>query len=106
MKRDCLVFTGSQITKSAMEKNLLSGNDSYGDSRKMAHVDMFLGLNQTEGEKARGMMRINVLAYREGEFLQSKECVILQQLDFGQVMLDSFVIGGIKKKNDKDIEEF
>lgn len=106
MKRDCLVFTGSQITKSAMGKNLLDGNDSYGDSRKMAHVDMFLGLNQSNEEKEKGIMRINLLAYREGEFLQSKECTILQQLDFGQFMLDSFVIGGIKKKNKGDLEDF
>lgn len=88
-ERHCLVCTGSQaLIKSGGKKGMKQEN-IYGDSRKLGNVDAMYGLNQTEEEKKRGVMRIGILALRDGEFIETRHCYVLQQLNLGQPILDS-----------------
>ena len=70
----CLVVTATQ-TDSASYKVGTMGKDNFSDDkRKLAHVTGMIGLNQSHEEKALGVMRLNWVGLREGEFSETR-CV-------------------------------
>lgn len=62
------------------------------DKRKYGHVTAFYALNQTEQEKARGLMRVGTLALRADDFNPLKEVTLLTCLSKGQIHVDSLFI--------------
>ena len=62
------------------------------DKRKYAHVTACYGLNQDpkDREKRLGIMRINEIVIREGDFSNAHEVTILQNLKRGRPFLSSF----------------
>lgn len=62
------------------------------DKRKYAHVTAMYGLNQDPAgrEKELGIMRINKIIVREGDFHPTQEVNILQRLQIGRPFLGSF----------------
>jgi replicative DNA helicase len=96
-QRHCLVVTASQANRASLDKINVTGKDISEDIRKMAHVDGMIALNQSDWEKKSGVIRLAVIAERDGEFDQIKSCSILQNLKLGQPLLDS-QIGSIKRK--------
>jgi hypothetical protein len=87
-----LVITATQADAASYEKNSLRMNNFSEDKRKYGHVTAMYGLNQDtkDREKKIGLMRINAIVQREGEFYNSKEVTILQNLKRGQPFLDSY----------------
>ena len=62
------------------------------DKRKYAHVTAMYGLNQDpqDREKKIGLMRINEIVVREGDFSNTKEVTVIQNLARGRPFLGSY----------------
>jgi len=92
-ERSCLVVTASQAGKEAFEKKIKEKHVAE-DYRKMAHVDQMIGLNQTEEEKEKGIMNVQVILQRHGssEVAAGSSAMVLQQLALGKAAVDSMVL--------------
>jgi hypothetical protein len=88
-ERRALVITASQITRAGMDKKQVKASDLASWIGKLAHIDVFASLQQTQDEKKDGVMRVGLLAHRYADFNENDNCVILQKLDHGQACLDS-----------------
>jgi hypothetical protein len=72
--RHCLVVTATQSDAASYTMETINRSNFTDDKRKLAHVTGIVGLNQTDEEKAEGIMRLNWVVLREGEFSESR-CV-------------------------------
>lgn len=90
-ERSCIVFTASQSNRGAFHKKSSDPTDVAEHAGKMAHVDVFLTLNQTSEEKLRGVMRMGMIAHRHKEFNEKDQVTMLLCPSIGQTHLDSFV---------------
>ena len=86
-EKNCCIVTASQTNQKAFGRDLLK-NDVAEDSRKLATVTHMLGLNQTDTEKSRGLLRVEMLLKRE-EKIHSGQVVCTECRDIGRVMMDS-----------------
>lgn len=87
--RHCLVITASQTNRGSFDKKNVTQTDIAEDIRKIAHIDGGISLNQLPNEKRKGVMRVALIAGRDIDFDQLKTCIVLQNLQLGQVLLDS-----------------
>jgi hypothetical protein len=87
-----LVITATQANAASYEKNSLKMSNFSEDKRKFGHVTFMAGLNQDpkDREKKIGLMRINAIVQREGEFYHSNEVTVLQNLKRGRPYLASY----------------
>lgn len=87
-----LVITATQADAVSYEKNSLKMSNFSEDKRKYGHVTAMWGLNQDtkDKEKKIGIMRLNEIVKREGEFFHSKEIKVLQNLKRGRPFLGSY----------------
>lgn len=92
-ERNCLVLTATQADAKSYEKNILTMSNFSEDKRKFAHVTAMFGLNQDRygREKKLGIMRINQIVIREGEFDSTMAVSVLQNLNTSHPFLDSFI---------------
>lgn len=92
-ERYILLLTATQADADSYKKERLSLSNFSEDKRKLAHVTAQYGLNQDpQGrEKKLGIMRINEIVVREGEFSADNEVYILQDLPTGRPFLESFI---------------
>jgi len=88
-RRHSLMATVSQSGRASFTKENLDEEDTSEDIRKMAHADLYLGLNQTRVEKMAGIIRINVMSYRHDDFNILSQVMVLQSLALGQPFLDA-----------------
>ena len=100
--KHCLVVTASQTNRKSIEKAFMQQGDVAEDFRKMANVDMMIALNQLSFEKRKGVLRVAVIAGREGAFDEFTTVTVLEQRELGQVLLDSEII--VEKKEDEEEE--
>lgn len=70
----CLVVTATQADAASYAVETMSQRNFSDDKRKMAHVTGMIGLNATPQEKEDGLMRLNWIVLREGEF-SPRRCV-------------------------------
>ena len=91
-ERKALVLSATQGTRITFEKQTIEVMDIPEDIRQVANVDVLLGLNQTADEYEEGIMRINVMIHRHAKWNSKKQAKVLQQLEAGQVALDSRII--------------
>jgi len=87
--KKCLVITATQTDSEAYKKKRISLDNFSEDKRKYAHVTGMLALNQTDLEKEAGIMRLNWILLREGEFGQEHEVTVTQSIRIGQPFLFS-----------------
>jgi hypothetical protein len=88
-KRHCLVATVLQSNRASISKKSVEQEDTSEDIRKLAHVDVLMGLNQTKDEKEENVMRVSVVAHRHEEFTFKGEVLALQNLSIGHPCLFS-----------------
>lgn len=86
----CFLATATQTDSEAYDKFLLTMDNYSEDKRKFAHVTAMLGLNQTPEEKRDGVMRINQVVVREGEYDIEQTVTVLMCLKIGRPYLDSY----------------
>jgi hypothetical protein len=89
--RKALVFTPTQVTKSGLSKSTQGTEEVARWSGKLGHVDMYVTLNQTSDEKAKGIMRYGLLEHRHKFFLPAATCTVLNNIGAGQAFLDSYL---------------
>jgi len=87
-----LVITATQADAKSYEQNRLKLANFSEDKRKYAHVTAMFGLNQDFQfrEKKIGLMRINEIVVREGDFSVANEVTVLQNLKRGRPFLASY----------------
>lgn len=88
-ERGCLVINCHQGNRDSEEASSIKQKHTGGNVKKLQHLDLDLTLNQTEQEKKKGVMRINILVERSGKGASKGEVVVLQCLDLGQPFIDS-----------------
>ncbi len=95
-ERHALVITATQADADSYRKGRLSLSNFSEDKRKYAHVTAQYGLNQDPNgrEKKLGVMRINEIVVREGEFSADNEVYVLYDLSMGRPFLESFRLPG------------
>jgi len=98
-ERHALVATVLQSNRPSITQKSIQQDNVGEDIRKLAHVDIMFGLNQTPAEKEKGIMRISTVAHRHRDFQFGKEVMVLQALDVGQPILDTQ--WSITKKDEK-----
>lgn len=67
-KRHCLLITATQSDADSYDRETLKMKNFSDDRRKIDSVTGMIGINQTEGEKKRGIMRLNWVSLRDDEF--------------------------------------
>ena len=97
-----VLITASQTNRAAVDEKRLQQKHVAEDFRKLAHVDVFLALNQTNFEKDVGIKRVNVVAHRHKDFSPFVEVYVSEALHLGQVCVNSVIP---PKKVKKDEEE-
>jgi len=88
VEKNCIVVTASQTTRGSMGKGLLEATDVAEDIRKVAHCDLMIGLNQTDRERKTSILRINVIARREGFFDPKRQLKCLSDFNCGRLIID------------------
>lgn len=88
--RKHLLITATQADINATEVMVQKAKNFSEDKRKLAHVTGLIGLNQTEEEKDRGIMRLNWIVRRKGRFSTTQTVKVLQCPDIGRILLDSY----------------
>jgi len=91
-EKHILLVTATQADADSYKQGRLNKSNFSEDKRKLAHVTAMYGLNQDahDREKKLGNMRINEIVVREGEFSNSNEVYLLQDLYAGRPYLESF----------------
>lgn len=64
----CLVLAPTQAPSASYHVETLDATHFGEDKRKLSHVTGMFGLNQTQEEKRRGIMRLNWIVLRESDF--------------------------------------
>jgi len=73
-RRHCLLVTATQSDADSYDRGTLKMKNFSDDRRKIDSVTGMIGINQTDGEKKRGIMRLNWISLRDDEFHPSS-CV-------------------------------
>jgi hypothetical protein len=90
--RRCLTVAVTQADADSYEHDILLLKNFSEDKRKYGHVTAMYGLNQDHKgrEKELGIMRLNKLVIREGEFSVNDQVTILQNLKRGRPFMTSY----------------
>jgi len=73
-RRHCLLATATQSDADSYDRGTMKMKNFSDDRRKIDSVTGMIGINQTESEKKKGIMRLNWVALRDDEFHPS-HCV-------------------------------
>lgn len=87
---NCLVITATQLTRSGLNVETQSEEHISKWIGKLAHVDVWIALNQTDDEKENNIMRIGIMEHRHKNFNKQDCCYVLQDIGIGQVNLGSY----------------
>lgn len=82
--RHCLVVTATQTDAASYTQAVLTRSNFSDDKRKLAHVTGMVGINQSDAEKERGVMRLNWIARREAEYSERRCCHVAGCLSVGR----------------------
>lgn len=88
-ERKAAVWTATQTNRQGAERKSIKTTDIAEDFKKLAHVDCLITINMTPKEHDMGIRRIGVGIVRDDNFDIQKQIMITQNLDTGQVILDS-----------------
>lgn len=90
-EKNILVVTATQTNRQAINRHSVRDVDTAEDIRKMAHVDLTMGLNQTPDDKEVGLMRVNAVNHRHRRTPLWAEAFVLQSLEIGLPHIDSYL---------------
>jgi len=97
-----LVITATQSDANSYEIPTQKMRNFSEDKRKYAHVTAMYGMNQTETEKRLGMLRLNELVVRQGDFSTNRQVVVLQSLAQGRPLVGSFPYKDLSKSKGEE----
>jgi hypothetical protein len=105
-ERKMIVVSGHQGRRETLDKLNMNATDMPEDIRLLGHVDILCGINQTEEERKAGIIRYSALIHRHKKYATSMQAKVLQQLDVGQVVLDSKKIKAPELETNSDNSEY
>ncbi len=73
-RRHCLLITATQSDAASYDRGTLGMGNFTDDRRKIDSVTGMIGINQTESEKKKGIMRLNWVSLRDDDF-HTSHCV-------------------------------
>lgn len=88
-KRHLLLISATQADAQTYTGDVQTRENYSEDKRKYAHVNAMIGMSQTDQEKRDGIMKFNTLVSRDGEYITSSVCYVLQSLRTGEPVVDS-----------------
>lgn len=88
-KRHLLLISATQADAQTYTGDVQTRENYSEDKRKYAHVNVMIGMSQTDDEKRDGIMKFNTLVSRDGEYITSSVCYVLQSLRTGEPVVDS-----------------
>ena len=88
-KYHCLVVTATQADSLSYKKDTLGMSNFSEDKRKLSHVTGIVGLNTTSKEKDMGVMRLNWVVLREGEYNTTRCIYVAGCLDIANPAIKS-----------------
>ena len=88
-KRHILLISATQADAETYTGELQTRQNYSEDKRKYSHVNVMIGMSQTDEEKQLGLMKFNTLVSREGEYITTTACFVLQCLRTGEPVVDS-----------------
>lgn len=91
-ERSALVVSPTQITRGALDKKTAKQGDVASWIGLLGHIDAAYTLNQSDQEKAEGIMRYSTMIHRHDDYNESSTCVVLQNPKFGQFYLDAHIM--------------
>jgi hypothetical protein len=95
-EKNYLLIAPSQITSNALYLPKLK-QDNIGRARAiLGHVDAGITINQTAEDKRLGIIRVGTIIHRHDYYDEEDDCYVLQNLNIGQVNLDSMIVRGGK----------
>ncbi len=103
-ERKAILYTGHQGRRETLEALSMGLTDIPEDVRLLGHVDVLVGINQTEVERMMGVIRYALMIHRHRKFSSKFQVKALQQLSAGQVLLDDTKVER-PSKEDFDSEE-
>ena len=89
-KRKICLISASQSNRSSMSSKQVKLWDVAEDIRKIAHINVALTISQEESEFEQKRSRVTVATHRHNGNCIGREVTVLQHLDTGQVVLDSY----------------
>jgi len=89
-ENDAEVITATQTNKATFSRDITI-EDLAEDSRKAAHVDMMIAINQSKSDKHFNLTRIQPLIHRHNNDLEGKTCTVLQDIKHFQICLTSAI---------------
>jgi len=87
-EKKSLVVTPTQVNKDALDAVQVRQSHTAKWVGKLGHVDAMLAMSQTEAEKRANVIRISTLLHRHRD-CGDETCMVLQNLDAGQMVVDS-----------------
>ena len=94
-ERNALVIMPTQADTDSYKNRQLKLSNFSEDKRKYAHVTAMYGINQDKENESRekklGIVRINELVVREGDFDMVSSVTVLQNLNIGRPFLGSYL---------------
>lgn len=90
-ERKALVVSPTQVVRSALKKKSVAQDDVAQWVGLLGHIDAGFSLNQTDIEKAEGVMRYNMMIHRHDDFDERASCIVLQNTNYGQFYLDAHI---------------
>lgn len=88
-KRHLLLISATQADAQTYTGDVQTRENYSEDKRKYSHVNAMIGMSQTDQEKRDGIMKFNTLVSRDGEYITSSVCYVLQSLRTGEPVVDS-----------------
>ena len=91
-EKHCLLVTATQADAQSYNVKRLSLANFSEDKRKYSHITAMYGINRDPNgdESKMGLMRINQLMVRSGEFATTNEVYVVQNLAISRAFLTSF----------------
>lgn len=94
------IISATQADTEGMEKTSLSRTNFNGDRRILDDITTFIAINQTEGEKEKGIVRLSKIVSRDDSMSSVMQLHILQDLNIGRYRLESYL--AYHKDEDKE----
>lgn len=85
----CLLVTATQGNRMSYDSNIITRKHVSEDKRKLAHVTGMIGINQTEEEKKREIIRFNWIKVRDARYYESRCLAVAGCLALGNVAVRS-----------------
>jgi len=94
-ERDIAVLTATQSNRSGARQDVEESSVAE-DLRKLAHVTRMVGLNRNEFDRKHGIIRLRVLADREGDAKEYTDLLVLCCLDLCRFHMDSMLLEDVE----------